>query len=773
VIAVALSTVAWLPTTPAAPRARGAARARVAVPAEAPAVAAAEGPLALEDLVLSAMKTPTTVQEAPAVVTVITGEQMRQQGFRTLAAALGMVPGFLTHGWGYNVVPTPLTRGVLFGTLYLQDGVDMYDPIGFVLLPAVTPIETIQRAEVTSGPGGVLWGSNSFVGVVNLVSKTADDLDGLEAHASYGGGPSGRRHDTRVYLMGGTKLFGGKLKLFGHAAYRGRSEGGFGLPSRLVLSQLTPGPAILEPGYVGASGRARQLDLSGNAQYGALSLHWSVPFNRFFFAVTPIGSAAIERMDEDRLDCSQPANAAACANRVDPDRLTRGTPYDIGNRLAVLRYRPRLWRDRLGFDARAFFVQYRIAYDPLSIAVPSELLVGGISVYENYVTTRQGLSLDADVALPGGVRLLAGGELFYDRMPLNLARWRADPAVFAGDQIQGAPCPPAIGDMLCPVVVHYASNRLTSGLFVSAETRLGRQLTLNAATRLQLYGGKRALDPVVLFSGAVVWSPTADLSLKANFAEGFRPPSLLKTDGGNVVSWVGNPELKVERSRAIQGEANLRLLTNEAGVRLLSLRADYAYTAVSNLIQVNQGRFANVSSIGLHTAELLLRLQLKRGQSFALGYSFLDGATDDQGKLRSQPNQWLTLQAALPLWAQRWWLTSNLTVVGGLEDPNRRGPATSELFLGRMAGGVPVKSPVLLGGFTEQALDSVGPTASWNAGLRYLLAEYGLRLAVDAYNLLDQRSYQANGFFELSAGLEPVLNPYQGISVIGSAELTL
>ncbi|MBK8481245.1 MAG: TonB-dependent receptor [Proteobacteria bacterium] len=773
-LALALA-LAPAPTTHAEPAAAGAgapARHRAGAAAGAAGAASAAAP-ALEDIVLAAMTTPTTVQEAPAIVTVITSEQIHQQGFRYLADALGMVPGFLNHGWGYNVVATPLTRGILFGALYLQDGVDMYDPIGFVLLPAAFPVETLQRAEVTSGPGGVLWGSNSFVGVVNLVTKTADDLDGLETHVSYGGGPSGRRHETRLYVMGGTKLFAGKLKLFGHAAYRGWTEGGFGMPLRIVLGNLAAGPTIMEPNFTGASGYARQLDLTGNAQYGDLSLHWSVPFNRVAFPASPVGTAALERLDEDALDCADPRQAAACANRVDPDRTSRGTRYDFGNRLAVLRFRPRLWRERLALDARAFFVQYRIAYEPLASVLPSELLRGGVSIYESYVSSRSGLSLDAQAVLPGDIRLLAGGELFYDEMPANIARWRADPSLFAGGSLNGAPCPPATPDNLCPVVVHNASNRLTSGLFVSAERRLPGQLVLNAATRVQFYGGKRALDPVVLFSGAAVWAPTPALSLKTNFAEGFRPPSLLKTDSNSVGSWLGNPELKVERSRALQGEANVRLLADHGGIRSLSLRADYAYTWVSNFIQLNEGRFVNVASIGTHSAELLARINLKGGQSFALGYSFLDGASDDQGKLRSQPNQWLTLQALLPLIGQRFFLTSNLTVVGGFEDPNRRGASTTAIYLGRMANGLPVQSPVVTGGFTDQTIDSVGPTASWNAGLRYLLSDYGLRLAVDAYNLLDQRGFQPNGFLELASGLEPVPNPYRGVSVFGSVELAL
>ncbi|MBK6847189.1 MAG: TonB-dependent receptor plug domain-containing protein [Proteobacteria bacterium] len=259
----ALITVASAPATWAAPAgARSAAKPPRAA-ARVGEAAPESGAPALEDLVLSAMKTPTTVQEAPAIVTVITAEQIRQQGFRYVADALGMVPGFLTHGWGYNVVSTPLTRGILFGAQYLQDGVDMYDPIGFVVLPVTMPIETLQRAEVTSGPGGVLWGSNSFVGVVNLVTKTADDLEGLEAHASYGSSPSGWRGNTRVYLMGGTKLLDGKLKLFGHAAYRRWTVGGYRLPLRSVLAGIAAGPVIIDEDHVGASGEGRIIDLSG------------------------------------------------------------------------------------------------------------------------------------------------------------------------------------------------------------------------------------------------------------------------------------------------------------------------------------------------------------------------------------------------------------------------------------------------------------------------------------------------------------------------------
>ena len=58
-------------------------------------------------------------------------------------------------------------------------------------------LETIKSIEVVTGPGGVLWGANSFLGIVNLISKDADDINGLEAGIGYGDGDGSPRHESR------------------------------------------------------------------------------------------------------------------------------------------------------------------------------------------------------------------------------------------------------------------------------------------------------------------------------------------------------------------------------------------------------------------------------------------------------------------------------------------------------------------------------------------------------------------------------------------------
>ena len=723
------------------------------------------------DVVRSAMKTPTTVQEAPAIITVLTEDQLRNQGFRRLGEAIGMsVPGFLPFDYAFGLISTALTRGILFGTLILHDGLDMYDPIGFPLLTESLPLNSIQRVEVVSGPGGVLWGANSFVGVLNIVSKTADDLQGVEASLGYGLGVH-RKNQLEASATGGIKLLGGKLKLLLNASYQGWHENNRKVLFLPLGGALGAGASTYGPGFDSEGGTSHSLTFSGNAEYGPLSLHWRVPWSYLAPSMTQSGAGIRPALGEDQLDCRLPQNAAACALRVDPDRLARDTIYRYHPRIAIARYRQRLLGDRIGVDARAFFAQYVLEYTPLFFAAPSEILPGGLGLHMDYTTYRGGFSLDSDITLPWSSRLLIGGEVFYDYLPERRGRVRASEQGLASAPLQ---CPPASGDNPCPVLIANESNRLTAGLFISGQTRILDQLALSAGTRLQVYGGKRALDPVFMVEGAAVWSFLQNANLKLSFSEGFRPPSLLKTDGG-VSFWDGNPNLNIERSRSVQAEINGRLLVDRMAIRQLAVRADYSYTWVKDFIVVNNNQFQNRSNLGIHSIELLARLQLKRGHNLSLGYTFNDVAADDVGRLRSIPGQWLTLQGVFQLIKDRLLFSTNLAVVGPFEDPNQRPHrAVGGMHLGSLgADGQPIQDPLVVATWSDRVLDRVGPAAIWNAGLRLALPALKLTLSTDVYNILDVRSYNPEGFMDLSAGFETLPSPWRGISFMNTARFAL
>src|SRR3954453_20679707 len=79
----------------------------------------------LANIVTSAAKGVTTVQEAPAIITIITAEDIKSRGHKWLLEALSTVPGWLYINSEGSQVPNPLVRGVSQAILLLRDGVSL------------------------------------------------------------------------------------------------------------------------------------------------------------------------------------------------------------------------------------------------------------------------------------------------------------------------------------------------------------------------------------------------------------------------------------------------------------------------------------------------------------------------------------------------------------------------------------------------------------------------------------------------------------------------
>ena len=141
-----------------------------------------------EDLeVLSiASRRQESAWQAPAVAHVITREEIRERGIRTLSHALEMEPGFYMakKEWGTQ----PYLRGIPDSVLFLYDTV----PTGSDVSKSLHPLDyelslaPIKRIEILRGPGSVLWGPDAFAGIVNMVPMTGKDLEGAETGVLYG-----------------------------------------------------------------------------------------------------------------------------------------------------------------------------------------------------------------------------------------------------------------------------------------------------------------------------------------------------------------------------------------------------------------------------------------------------------------------------------------------------------------------------------------------------------------------------------------------------------
>ena len=146
----------------------------------------------LEDqVVVSASLAKTRLREAPAAVYVVTAQQIRERGYRTLVDALHDVPGFdIIHVYG--IFPELIHQRGLVGnnqrTLLYVDGIlDNNLTENAVLAGSIRfPLHNVERIEIVSGPASAVYGANAFNGVINIITKDGRGDPGGHAGATYG-----------------------------------------------------------------------------------------------------------------------------------------------------------------------------------------------------------------------------------------------------------------------------------------------------------------------------------------------------------------------------------------------------------------------------------------------------------------------------------------------------------------------------------------------------------------------------------------------------------
>jgi outer membrane receptor for ferrienterochelin and colicins len=145
------------------------------------------------ELTSTASKFSQRVTHAPASVTVVTAEQIRQHGYRTFGEVLSSVRGFYTtYDRNYTYVGVRgFARPGDYNTrvLLMIDGHRLNEPI-YDMAPMGTDfpldVSLIDRVEVIRGPGSSLYGTSAFFAVINVITKNGSSLSGARVDASVG-----------------------------------------------------------------------------------------------------------------------------------------------------------------------------------------------------------------------------------------------------------------------------------------------------------------------------------------------------------------------------------------------------------------------------------------------------------------------------------------------------------------------------------------------------------------------------------------------------------
>ncbi len=129
----------------------------------------------LGQVVVTATKTKTYQAEVGSSVSVITGEDIKISGKRTVLEVLEQVPGiYLTQNGTQGGTASVYLRGAIPGqTLVLIDGVEVNDPISAARAFNFAHLTTdnIERIEIVRGPQSTLYGSDAMGGVINIITK--------------------------------------------------------------------------------------------------------------------------------------------------------------------------------------------------------------------------------------------------------------------------------------------------------------------------------------------------------------------------------------------------------------------------------------------------------------------------------------------------------------------------------------------------------------------------------------------------------------------------
>ncbi|MFN4854945.1 MAG: TonB-dependent receptor plug domain-containing protein [Bacteroidota bacterium] len=165
--------------------------------------------------------------EAPGVITTISAQDIEQSGARDLTEILMMVPGFQ--------LASDVQNGLAFGfrgnwahegkILWMLDGVPMNEiGYGTYVVGNRMPLAMIDKIEIIRGSGSSLYGGLAGLGVINIISRKSQGINGHRLTASGSFSKNKRGRFETGYLFGGKLANGTEITISANLVEGNRSN---------------------------------------------------------------------------------------------------------------------------------------------------------------------------------------------------------------------------------------------------------------------------------------------------------------------------------------------------------------------------------------------------------------------------------------------------------------------------------------------------------------------------------------------------------------------
>jgi vitamin B12 transporter len=494
----------------------------VAILAMLSAAAAKAQTVVVPDLVVTATRVPTSVDNIAAGVTVIDRAAIEAHGYTSLTQALNGVPGLhISPSGGQGGLSSAFIRGSNSNhVLVLRDGMpitDAADPTAAFNF-GIDALPDVERIEIIRGPMAALYGSGAIGGVINLISRRGNE-PGVHWNGDLAGGyPATIRGSVTASGIEGPVDFA--------LTAESQSQRGYdAIPQRQTIYTGVPQgfrdrTITLNLGYTPVEGTRLSLFLRAQTAY---------------FGFNTLGSPTFD-------DANSNGQVSSLLGRVG------GTTHLFDGRLESGIFVGQLQNDRRYLE-------------PLAAADPNQ--TSSDSRYHSYRTDVQWnntLHLDDLVAVPG---LSASAATFGYEYIGDTAKVHVD------EDFNGS-----------PFQQRAKASMHTHAFYGGLQTTVLERLALSGQVRHDWVDDEQATTWRL---GGVYDLKEIATHLKLSYGTGFRAPSLFDRFGVDSFGFIGNPALKPERSAGWEAGFTTDIPTPWR-VDFLSLGVTYFDQRVSNLI---------------------------------------------------------------------------------------------------------------------------------------------------------------------------------------------
>jgi outer membrane receptor for ferrienterochelin and colicins len=431
--------------------------------------------------------------EAPSAVEVLTAENIRSYGWRTLADALNSIRGlYIRNDRNYTYLGNRGFSRIDYNArvLIMIDGRRINDVAfdsGYIAEEFLLDMNLIERIEYIPGSGSSVYGANALLGVVNVITKRGKDFDGVR--------------------------IGGEAGSLG--TFRGR--GTFG-------KQWNNGAELLLNGsHFFSHGNDKLFFPEFSSINGGIAQDMDLERNDRFFGKFSYGDFTLQGGYVDRFKRLPTASYGTIFNDKGYFTTDRQAYIDLDYKTQI--------NTNLGLEVRGFHHWYDYnAISPYDVnaGTPPQIRV------ENYdaVNTRW---WGGEVKLLGTQfahhKWISGLEVQYDQQQ-HLFNYDINPF----QQYSNS-----------------TNDGWRAGLYVQDEYRITDSLLLNAGLRLDHHHLIKSLqlNPRI----GLIWDISPSLTAKLLYGSAFRAPNIYERDYSYPDANVANPNNREERIKSYEAVA--------------------------------------------------------------------------------------------------------------------------------------------------------------------------------------------------------------------------